>query len=317
MAFSEPETRAVRKMVESEETIVAALNFHSDNTHWLHPYGYMKKYGQWPDNIRREYIHFYRDFGKKINEISSVKYGNAIETLGHTLDGSLNDWLLGQHNILSFSSGIAVEESGDGLVSKSVISKAVYDANEIVDLFLQHGVFRKENLSYSITNRNELIVEFRNKGLSTLYTPMVKLSSDNEKFIESIDSISSTHNSQVLQEFDLESTRRSRNSLTFNVNKINRFENFGLLFKLSNHSVLQSHTNLQIELFMADGTKVDEFDLQLHKGHHSFFILINSAILLFFIISILTFILSTKNSNKQTNGTVDSPLDIETNISQP
>jgi len=47
-AFSEPETQAVRNLVNRYPNIVSAMNFHSYGNMWIHPFNYMTKKGIYP-----------------------------------------------------------------------------------------------------------------------------------------------------------------------------------------------------------------------------------------------------------------------------
>ena len=51
VAFSEPETQAVRALVQKFPEIVSAMNFHTYGNMWIHPFNYMHVKGKYPKNV--------------------------------------------------------------------------------------------------------------------------------------------------------------------------------------------------------------------------------------------------------------------------
>ena len=103
MAFSEPEIVAIKKLVEEEETISSAMNFHAYGNMWIHPFNYMKEKYKYPDHFYQNIIDFYDEFKSEVQAVSKSKYGNAIEMVDYSTDGEASDWMLGEHLIVSFS----------------------------------------------------------------------------------------------------------------------------------------------------------------------------------------------------------------------
>lgn len=58
-AFSEPETRAIRDLLEKYPNINSCMNFHSYGNMLIHPFNYLTEKGIFPGNIEQKYIDFY------------------------------------------------------------------------------------------------------------------------------------------------------------------------------------------------------------------------------------------------------------------
>lgn len=79
MAFSEQETKSVKRLCDKYPNIIAAMNFHSYGNMWVHPFNYMQQPNVYPKSLMEKYISFYSKFKKKVKKVNSAQYGNAIE----------------------------------------------------------------------------------------------------------------------------------------------------------------------------------------------------------------------------------------------
>jgi len=110
--FSEPETKAIKKICE-ENKFEAAVNFHSFGGMLTHPFNWAKL-PQLPADDQRIYNEIAKVFGWQ-------KFGPAIKTVGYTAPGESDDWMYGARKIISMSPEVG-PESGEfwppaGLIS--------------------------------------------------------------------------------------------------------------------------------------------------------------------------------------------------------
>jgi len=100
--FSEPETQAVKFLVEKSGKIVSAMNFHAYGNLWITPYCYYKN-KDYEKLMSPEVYSFYRSFESEIKSMGFLKTGSAEETIVYVANGEASDWMLGRHGIISFS----------------------------------------------------------------------------------------------------------------------------------------------------------------------------------------------------------------------
>lgn len=65
-AFSEPETQAIKKLVEKYPQIQSAMNFHSFGNMWIRPFNFLKLKEKSPPSIKQKFLDFYDNFGKDV-----------------------------------------------------------------------------------------------------------------------------------------------------------------------------------------------------------------------------------------------------------
>ncbi|KAF4669597.1 choline dehydrogenase 7 [Perkinsus chesapeaki] len=103
--FSEPETQALKKMVEDRQFHIA-LNFHSYGSMLTYPYNYAKT-GKAPLPVDDEAA-----FQELAEVFEFERYGPADKLLGYTATGESDDWFYGVHGIMSMSPEIGSESGG-------------------------------------------------------------------------------------------------------------------------------------------------------------------------------------------------------------
>lgn len=92
--FSEPETRAMKGLVESH-SFTASISWHSGMEAILYPWVYAKK--DTPDND------IFRAMGSYMSDASGYPHGNPRDGTVYVANGELDDWLYGMHDVLSFT----------------------------------------------------------------------------------------------------------------------------------------------------------------------------------------------------------------------
>lgn len=101
--FSEPETQAIKRICE-ENHFRTAVNFHSFGGMLTHPFNWARQ-PRLPVDDQHIYDEIAKIFGWQ-------KFGPAISTVGYTADGESDDWMYGEHKIISMSPEVG-PESGD------------------------------------------------------------------------------------------------------------------------------------------------------------------------------------------------------------
>ena len=296
-AFSEPETRAVRDLIEEEETIASAMNFHCYGNIWIHPFNYMKEKHKYPENTYAEIIRFYESFKYEVNKVSKSEYGNAIETVGYATDGEGSDWMLGEHKIIAFSPELGSFNplAQTFFLPKDLIFPVIQENYKVIDLFLRRNNFEMEDMSYGITNENEFFVNFRNKGLANIFNPVVKLSALKKRFISSVQGIKVREEDGTFTSLALEA--KEGKTLSFTVDRLNRLNYFNFKLEMENSTVLQRNIEFTMELYMADGTLLSTTQITFENEQLSKFMLFN--IISLTTISLLMLIMFITSLSKQ------------------
>eukprot|EP00392_Amoebophrya_sp_AT5.2_P011994 g12088.t1 len=101
-AFSEPETIAIKELVEKVKFTVCA-NLHAYGSMLTHPYNYKKR-----NTLPKDDTAIYTEINKVFKY---SKFGTAQQTVGYTAFGESDDWLYDQ-GIISMSPEVGHEEDG-------------------------------------------------------------------------------------------------------------------------------------------------------------------------------------------------------------
>ena len=135
--FSEYETRAVRDLVESSGIVNSAMNFHAYGNLWITPYCYHKGIDNF-ELMKPKIADFYQTFEKEIKTMGFYKTGDADETIHYPANGEASDWMLGVHNIVSFSPelGSDFKSSSSFYPQKEVIPEVINLNYKVVELFI-------------------------------------------------------------------------------------------------------------------------------------------------------------------------------------
>ncbi len=87
VAFSEPETQAVKWFCENHD-IFSALNYHSFGDYLIYPWGYMSE-PTMEDKI-------YQSLARGLSFEKRIRYGTSRETVLYTTNGDTDDWMYGE-----------------------------------------------------------------------------------------------------------------------------------------------------------------------------------------------------------------------------
>jgi hypothetical protein len=91
-AFSEPETRSVRDFCR-EHDFVFAFNYHTSGNLLIYPWAYNDEPA---DSSLLQYAQLFTRY-------NNYTYGTSSETVGYAVNGSSDDWMLGETGILSYT----------------------------------------------------------------------------------------------------------------------------------------------------------------------------------------------------------------------
>lgn len=267
-AFSEPETQAIRKLIEEENGMISsAMNFHSYGNIWIHPFNYMRFPNKYPERFNESILKFYEQFGKEVAKISKAEYGNAIETVGYYTDGEASDWMLGEHGIIAFSPELGSQHSmaQTFFLPKNLINEVIKENFGVIQLFLDRNVFDSSSSWYGFDNYNRFSFEIRNKGLSSLYDPYVRISSDNLKFLTSIIKVETSNNGSINSQsvFEIDEVRKE---LKIQISMIDRLSDFKMTFEFEKPKMATKlNFRLKIDLIFPWGEKISSFSAN-HTG---------------------------------------------------
>ena len=98
-AFSEPETQAVKKLVE-EHNFKIAFNYHSFGKQIYLPYSCKAK-GTTPDEV------FFRKYAQRLASSNGFHFGQPWNTGLYTVNGDAADWMYSAHQIIAVSPEVA------------------------------------------------------------------------------------------------------------------------------------------------------------------------------------------------------------------
>ena len=261
-AFSEPETQAVKALVEKEPTITSAMNFHTFGNIWIHPFNYMKEAGKYPINIEQGIINFYESFKDEVKKVSESQYGNAIETVNYATDGEASDWMLGEHRIISFSPelGSLNPNAQSFFIDKDLIYPVIQENYKVIEYFLNRNKFVMKNLSYGFDNKKAFHITFENDGLATIYQPTFTIENEDPTFIEAVTLVKVHVRSGQSIEAVIEKSEENK-KLTITFDKILRLEEFKIDFVFNQPNIDINKFNFNLKMTMSSGFKFGEFNV--------------------------------------------------------
>jgi len=98
--FSEPETQAIKQLVETHNFVVS-LSYHSYGNLFLFPWGYI-------DEDTEDHAIFER-LGQIYCHNNGYVYGNAKDGVIYNTNGDMNDWIYGEQEVKNKCFGITIE----------------------------------------------------------------------------------------------------------------------------------------------------------------------------------------------------------------
>jgi len=105
-SFSEPETQAIRSVVQAHKPR-AALHWHGWGNDIAFPFSY-----DWRAPMPAEDLSLYQEFAAEMATTNKYASGRAWESVGYTTNGEADDWGWGAENVVSMT--IEVGNSRDG-----------------------------------------------------------------------------------------------------------------------------------------------------------------------------------------------------------
>lgn len=176
-AFSEPETRAIQRLIIQKD-IQAAMNFHSYGDLWITPFNYYN--GPIQEVMSPEHYNFYSEFFEYLKSNGFTSYGNGQQTIGYVANGEASDWMLGVHDIISFSPELGKTESF--YPGKEDILEDIERDYKVIDYFLGriYKQVTKKDVNLSL-EMNKLRFQVQNQSLLDMKC-VFTLKSDEEDF---------------------------------------------------------------------------------------------------------------------------------------
>lgn len=321
LAFSEPETKAVKNLIDNDDKIVSAMNFHTYGNMWIHPFNYMHKAGKYPVNLKKKFIEFYNTFGNEVKEVSKSKYGNAIEMVNYSTDGEASDWMLGEKQIISFSPelGSFNPKAQSFFIPKDLIFEVIQENYKVINLFLNRNVFEMTDLQYGYNNQKVMFVNFKNSGLSNIYNSKIRISSKNKDFLKNINEINfgnqydSKNNAveKIVYDEFLE-------EINFVLPNINRLETFSINFGFKDPMIIHENLTFKLAISLYNNENIQEIELKFDSQTKNYFFLF-AIFFVGLIVMIVLFVLmrflfnkkGKKNLNNSQNNTVEATQNIE------
>ena len=104
-AMSEPETRAVKTMLDNYRgEVVSAMNFHCWGNLWIHPFNFLGRSGEKnPMESMPNIKALYQRFEEEAPVPKGGEFGRAITTVGYPAPGEASDWMLAYYKIFAWS----------------------------------------------------------------------------------------------------------------------------------------------------------------------------------------------------------------------
>jgi len=144
--FSEPETQAIAAFVE-DKNIEITLNCHTFSNLLIHP-----------EDIHPADTITYQNFGEILTAENGYKFGNALETVGYSVNGESDSWMyfeeISKPKIFAMTPEVGPIDFGFWPPSDAIIglNKAVMSQNIIAASLLFNYLELKDNNPFTITD---------------------------------------------------------------------------------------------------------------------------------------------------------------------
>ena len=167
--FSEPETRAIKKFVETHSNIVTGINMHSYGNAWIYPFNFVHdSHNHLLERKKPKFFNFYREFVRDMMlKHETADYGNAEKTVQYPTNGEAGDWLTEMHNVINLDVelGNLDKRSEQFYPPMSIIPKiCAYNFKVFRQFFWKHNIdlelhqvkrnMRKKTLTFVIFNKS-------------------------------------------------------------------------------------------------------------------------------------------------------------------
>ena len=322
LAFSEPETKAVKNLIDNDPKIVSAMNFHTYGNMWIHPFNYMHKSGKYPINLEKKFIEFYNTFGSEVKEVSKSKYGNAIEMVNYSTDGEASDWMLGEKQIISFSPELGSFNplAQTFFLPKDLIFEVIQENYKVINLFLNRNVFEMTDLKYGFNNQKNLFINFKNSGLSNIYNSKIRIISKNANFLSNINEITfgNQYDSKngVVEKIIYDELK---NEINFILPNINRLETFNINFGFTNPEIIKQDIIFKLNISLYNNENIQEIELKFDSQIKNYYFLFTIFFVGLIVMITLFFgikLIFNRKSKKLNNNRNDTNVEIQNNTEQ-
>jgi len=109
--FSEPETAAVKHILDTYPSVSSALNLHCWGNLWIHPYNFLKPGESFEMNeIQPKLAKLYNDFKQTVTFPKGAVVGDARTCVGYSASGEASDWMALKRNIFAWSPELGSEK---------------------------------------------------------------------------------------------------------------------------------------------------------------------------------------------------------------
>jgi len=255
--FSEPETQAVKFLVEKSGKIVSAMNFHAYGNLWITPYCYYKN-KDYEKLVSSEVYAFYRSFENEIKAMGFLKTGSAEETIAYVANGEASDWMLGKHGIISFSPELGNDKQDTDIFfpPKDKIPEIVdFEFPVIKAFFGRHrpiisrisikvepisGQMTVTNSTYNNPSESEskiLNLSFEHQGLIDLFGMRAVFSFTDPNFGSAIESISFRSGKTSVAEVPIKPLLDKNKIIMKKLLKINKLSSNQIRFRMKNKTL--------------------------------------------------------------------------------
>lgn len=312
--FSEPETKAIKSLVEREKQfIILFLNFHTYGNLWVRPFNFSSKKLLSYFKLDYHVIDFYDNMKKDILQICPhAKVGNAIEMVNYIAKGEASDWLLGEHGIISYSPelGYSNNKFDSFFIHKNLINKALDENFEVVKSMMEKTIFNISTIRYYFDNSLNFVIELDNQSLGKLFNGVIRIESLHQGFLELVDSITLQ---QEIEQFvpieyslldkdgDLYSTSSDQvKYLEIVVPQLNNLSKLIFNFKLKTQAMSSVDAiHLKLSILFQDLYLLNQFELKMQVKESPtkkiiVYVLISNLVLVIFFFFVKMFCLTNK-----------------------
>lgn len=191
--FSEPETRAVRDLINRYPSIVSALNLHAYGNLWVHPYNFVDK-GEvlLMKDEQPCLFKLYDDFMKTATFPEGVEIGDAIKIVGYSAPGEATDWMAYKKNIFAWSPELGSKDIKDDDFyiqpddQKKVVKTQYPTIRQFIDKHRVNLAIEGVENVVSRGNTSLLILKLRNKGYSKVVAGTLDVKVRTKKGMEDV-----------------------------------------------------------------------------------------------------------------------------------
>jgi hypothetical protein len=162
--FSEPETNAIKTLVENHDFKIA-LNYHSFSNILIYPFGW--DYNLFPPE---EDYEIFTEFGQEMTKFNGYEIGTGPELL-YPVNGEACDWMYGEHGIIAYTPEVGSFVDGFWPETDRIVPLAEDNLHPNKFVAIAAGPMYEMNVNvdqgpYESGNEYSIHMSISNKGLS-------------------------------------------------------------------------------------------------------------------------------------------------------